>query len=188
MATFHGLPQFDDTTDRWDALKIRLEAYFEAHDLTGVKKKRALLVSALSTRAVEVLAGRRAPTKINELEYSEVVQLLHDPFSPQRNEVAESSFCIPWKATGTPRKKEGSYHNQDAKNDSFGRCKRCGKTGHIARPCRFRNSRCLRCQQEGHLARTCPKSDFVQKNKVGFAKKRRQIMTRTTRATLRYES
>ncbi|CAN8019345.1 unnamed protein product [Ixodes persulcatus] len=90
MATFHGLPQFDDTTDRWDAFKIRLEAYFEAHDFTEVKKKRALVVSTLSTRTVEVLAGWCAPTKINELEYSEVVQLLHDHFSPQRNEIAES--------------------------------------------------------------------------------------------------
>lgn len=70
--------------------KIRLETYFEAHNLTEVKKKRALLVSALSTRTVEVLAGRCAPTKINELEYSEVVQLLRDHFSPQRNEIAES--------------------------------------------------------------------------------------------------
>lgn len=88
-----AIPQFDDAVDTWNAFKIRLEAFFEGHDLTdstAEKKRRALMVSALSTRTITVLSSRCAPQKLNDLTYSEVVQLLDDHFDPKPNEIAQS--------------------------------------------------------------------------------------------------
>ncbi|XP_070385300.1 uncharacterized protein [Dermacentor albipictus] len=84
------LPDFDDERDNWKAYVIKAEAYFEA---TGVKesaKKRALLVAALSTRTVQILAGRVAPKKPNSLEYEDVVKVLDEFFDPKRHEITES--------------------------------------------------------------------------------------------------
>nr|XP_054933835.1 uncharacterized protein LOC129387971 [Dermacentor andersoni] len=84
------LPDFDDERDNWKAYVIKAEAYFEA---TGVKesaRKRALLVAALSTRTVQILAGRVAPKKPNSLEYEDVVKVLDEFFDPKRHEITES--------------------------------------------------------------------------------------------------
>ncbi|KAM7298142.1 uncharacterized protein ISCGN_018766 [Ixodes scapularis] len=76
--------------DKWPADQIRLEAFFEGNGVTDVKKKRALLVAALSTSTVDVISGRCAPAKVNELPYSEVVDLLQQHFSPKLIETAQS--------------------------------------------------------------------------------------------------
>ncbi|KAH7935664.1 hypothetical protein HPB52_011451 [Rhipicephalus sanguineus] len=55
-------PQFDETSDKWPAYQVRLEAFFEGNGITE-DKKRALLVTALSTHTVDVLSGRCAPDK-----------------------------------------------------------------------------------------------------------------------------
>ena len=34
-------------------------------------------------------------------------------------------------------------------------CHRCGKPGHLATVCRFRDSVCHKCKKKGHLARVC---------------------------------
>ncbi|XP_075534583.1 uncharacterized protein LOC142568589 [Dermacentor variabilis] len=84
------LPDFDDERDNWKAYVIKAEAYFEA---TGVKepaKKRALLVAALSTRTVQILAGRAAPKKPNSLAYEDFVKVLDELFDPKRYEITES--------------------------------------------------------------------------------------------------
>ncbi|KAL1473335.1 hypothetical protein MTO96_038763, partial [Rhipicephalus appendiculatus] len=59
-------PQFDETSDKWPAYQVRLEAFFEGNGITEDNKKRALLVTALSTHTVDVLSGRCAPDKPGE--------------------------------------------------------------------------------------------------------------------------
>ncbi|XP_077531159.1 uncharacterized protein LOC144143252 [Haemaphysalis longicornis] len=56
-------PQFDETSDKWPAYQVRLEAFFEGNGITEDKKKLALLVTARSTHTVDVLSGRCAPDK-----------------------------------------------------------------------------------------------------------------------------
>lgn len=84
------LPDFDDERDNWKAYVIKAEAYFEATGVTESAKKRALLVAALSTRTVQILAGRVAPKKPNSLEYEDVVKVLDEFFDPKRHEITES--------------------------------------------------------------------------------------------------
>ncbi|XP_077542631.1 uncharacterized protein LOC144155199 isoform X2 [Haemaphysalis longicornis] len=84
------LPVFDDTRDKWKAYLIRAEAYFEANAITDSKRQRALLVAALSTQTVQVLAGIIAPRMPNSLTYAEAVAALNDYYDPKRHEIAES--------------------------------------------------------------------------------------------------
>ncbi|KAH9382353.1 hypothetical protein HPB48_012883 [Haemaphysalis longicornis] len=83
-------PQLDETSDKWPAYQVRLEAFFEGNGITEDTKKRVLLVTALSTHTVDVLSGRCAPDKVNELSYPQVVALLKQHFSLQLNEIAQS--------------------------------------------------------------------------------------------------
>lgn len=84
------LPVFDDTRDKWKPYLVRAEAYFEANAITDSKRQRALLVAALSTQTVQVLAGLIAPRTPNSLTYAEVVAALSDYYDPKRHEIAES--------------------------------------------------------------------------------------------------
>ncbi|KAM7310004.1 uncharacterized protein ISCGN_006970 [Ixodes scapularis] len=63
MVSYAVPPQFDEAVDKWPAYQIRLEAFFEGNGVTDGKKKRALLVAALSTNTVDVISGRCAPAK-----------------------------------------------------------------------------------------------------------------------------
>lgn len=90
MAALLSPPQFEETVDKWDAYKLRLEAFFEGNGVSDTKKKRAFLVAALSTRTVTVLSSLCAPSKVNDLQYEEVTQLLQEHYSPRTNEIAQS--------------------------------------------------------------------------------------------------
>ncbi|XP_049528940.1 uncharacterized protein LOC119462442 [Dermacentor silvarum] len=85
----HQLPEYDDQCD-WKAYITKAEAYFEATGVSDSAKKRAVLVAALSTRTVQVLAGQVAPRKPNSLTYEEAVKVLDDYFDPKRHEITES--------------------------------------------------------------------------------------------------
>ncbi|CAN8021521.1 unnamed protein product, partial [Ixodes persulcatus] len=74
----------------WDSYIVPVEAYFEGNVIVSGKIKRALLVSALDTHAIEVLRGSCAPRKVNELSYEEAVEFPEKHYAPKRNEIAES--------------------------------------------------------------------------------------------------
>ncbi|XP_040360123.1 uncharacterized protein K02A2.6-like [Ixodes scapularis] len=86
----YQVPQFDDGKDKWASYTIRIESYIEGNEIKEDAKKRALLVSALGSRTIEVLSGRCAPRKVSELTYKEVVTILEDFYAPPPNEIAES--------------------------------------------------------------------------------------------------
>lgn len=90
MAAHAGPPVFDEEADNWEAYQLRLEAYFEVHDVADEKKRRAILVTALSTKTVDLLAARCAPAKIQDLKYDDAVKFLGERFAPACNEIAES--------------------------------------------------------------------------------------------------
>lgn len=69
---------------------MRLEAFFEAHEIVDPKKRWALLAAALSTKTIDLLAGRCAPDKIQDPTYEAAVQKLAEHFALKRNEIAES--------------------------------------------------------------------------------------------------
>ncbi|XP_070395267.1 uncharacterized protein [Dermacentor albipictus] len=90
LATNLGTPSFDENQDKWDIYLTRLEAFFEANDIKTDDKKRALLVSTLSTKTVGVLAGQCAPQKVNALSYKDALTILNNHYAPKTNQVAAS--------------------------------------------------------------------------------------------------
>ncbi|KAM7282581.1 laminin subunit alpha-1 [Ixodes scapularis] len=86
----YQVPQFDETKDKWTSYIIRIESYFEGNGIMDDVKKRALLVSALGSRAIDILSGRCAPRKVKELTYSQAIEILEEFYAPRPNEIAES--------------------------------------------------------------------------------------------------
>lgn len=86
----HHLPVFDDVKDKWQSYLVKVEAYFEANQVTDDAKKRALLVAALETRTIDILCGQVAPQKPNSLSYQSVVNELNKYYDPTPNEISES--------------------------------------------------------------------------------------------------
>ncbi|XP_075534013.1 uncharacterized protein LOC142567699 [Dermacentor variabilis] len=99
----HQLPDFEEGKDKWKPYLIKVEAYFEANAIEDSTKKRALLVAALNTHTIQVLAGKVAPRKPNALTYEEVVEVLSEHYSPKRHEITESyKFFSRCQAEGEP--------------------------------------------------------------------------------------
>ncbi|KAL1468196.1 hypothetical protein MTO96_041636 [Rhipicephalus appendiculatus] len=83
-------PAFDGAAGSWGTYRIRLEAFFEGHEVTDPGKRRALLISSLSDSVVGVLQRRNPSTPVNSLSYDQVVECLEDQYNPQANEIAAS--------------------------------------------------------------------------------------------------
>lgn len=73
-------PHFDETSDKWPAYQVRLEAFFGENCITEDKKKGALLGTGLSTDNVDVLSGRCAPNMVTEILHPQVVALFQQHF------------------------------------------------------------------------------------------------------------
>ncbi|XP_075539754.1 uncharacterized protein LOC142574591 [Dermacentor variabilis] len=99
----HQLPDFEEGKDKWKPYLIKVGAYFEANAIEDSTKKRALLVAALNTHTIQVLAGKVAPRNPNALTYEEVVEVLIEHYSPKRHEITESyKFFSRCQAEGEP--------------------------------------------------------------------------------------
>ncbi|XP_065304929.1 uncharacterized protein [Dermacentor albipictus] len=59
----YQVPHFADAKDKWSSYYIRVESYFKGNDIVDDTKRRALLISALSSKPIDVLSGRCAPRK-----------------------------------------------------------------------------------------------------------------------------
>lgn len=79
----------------------QLEAFFKPNDINTNDKKRALLISTLSTKVVGVLVGDYAPRKVNKHSYEEALAFLNAHYVPKCNEVVASYKFFTWDQTAT---------------------------------------------------------------------------------------
>lgn len=79
--------EFGDTGSTWPTYRVRLEAYFEAHNITDPTKKRELLISSLTDSAVGMVQGRSHPKEVKELNYMVVAAHLKEHYAPQVNKI-----------------------------------------------------------------------------------------------------
>ncbi|XP_050033607.1 uncharacterized protein [Dermacentor andersoni] len=86
----YQVPQFDDAKDNCSSYYIRVESYFEGNDIVDDAKKRALLISALGSKPIDVLSGRCAQWDVSELTYAEAVTILEEFYASPPNEIATS--------------------------------------------------------------------------------------------------
>ena len=106
-------------------------------------QKRLLAEKRLTfAKAMELAQGMEAATKN--------VRELH---SPQQAEVAVSSEV---HQVGPPQQ-------QSPRRDAL--CYRCGKKGHTAAKCRFKNAECHLCGKVGHLKAVCQSREGKSPNK-----------------------
>lgn len=68
--------------------QILLAVYFEAHEITDLARRYALLVALLSGSAGKILQERCHPKYVNELEYRKIVQYLQSHYTPKLNEIS----------------------------------------------------------------------------------------------------
>ncbi|XP_037521037.1 uncharacterized protein K02A2.6-like [Rhipicephalus sanguineus] len=84
-------PVFEGT---WSTFRVRLEAYFEAQDITDATKRRAVLVASLPDSAIRVIQGRCHPRQINALNYDDAVKHLEEYYAPEVNEIAGTLVIV----------------------------------------------------------------------------------------------
>jgi CxxC motif-containing protein len=53
------------------------------------------------------------------------------------------------------------------KTSGSGKCHRCGRGGHYAKNCRFKNAVCHLCKKRGHIQAACYTRSVVKKNGSG---------------------
>ncbi|KAL1437448.1 hypothetical protein MTO96_048936 [Rhipicephalus appendiculatus] len=158
-------PAFDGAAGSWGTHRIRLEAFFEGHEVTDPGKRRALLISSLSDSVVRVLQGRNPSIPVNSLSYDQVVECLEEAedfaraSEKAREDVRDMQETGVGNGSGTMnalqrlRRCESRPPSSNLES-SRPRCERCDGP-HDSNVCRHRNTKCRQCGRKGHLARVC---------------------------------
>lgn len=101
---------FDHQSQDWNSYKARLSQWFIANDISNDDKskvkRRALLLSALSESTFKLASDLALPKKLEEVEFSDIVTLLDNHFTPKRIGFAEKSVF--YSSTQRP----GESHTQ----------------------------------------------------------------------------
>lgn len=102
---------FDHQSQDWSSYKARLNQWFIANDIEPGNdklkvKRRAVLLSALSESTFKLARDLALPKKLEEVDFSEIVTLLDNHFTPKRVGFAEKSIFY------SSMQRPGESHNQ----------------------------------------------------------------------------
>ena len=89
MATHGSLSEFNANVETWSSYTERLGHYFEANDITDASKKRALLLTACGPSTYQLLKNLLQPLKPSDKNYSEIVKILDEHFSPAPSPIVQ---------------------------------------------------------------------------------------------------
>ena len=126
-----------------------MEYVAELKRLAGTCAFGAFLAEALRDRFVCGLANESIQRRLlsePELDFEKAVQIARGI------EAAQKSSQVVKVSEGQVQKVQdyGSSRAQGGQG-----CWRCGKGGHQAEHCRFKNAVCYRCQKKGHIEAKC---------------------------------
>ena len=76
-------------SENWESYIDRLECYFEANDITDIRKKRSVLLSACGKEAFALLRNLLAPAKPRDTAFDVIVKTMADHLNPQPAEIAQ---------------------------------------------------------------------------------------------------
>ena len=88
-ATLGHMDPFDVQNDDWSLYTESLGQLFVANDIADDKKKVAVLLTVVGTRAYELLHSLLAPTLASEKSYDELVKALQEHLNPKPLVIAE---------------------------------------------------------------------------------------------------
>ena len=133
---------------RWLAVRCKFDAYLQQalrdRFVCGLRSEN-IQRNLLSEKNLTLAA---AESKARELEaaHKSTLALKKDAVSAPLavgKIMGHSSRAI--TSSGGPHPSGGGHQE----------CYRCGKKGHTARNCRYRDTECHRCKKKGHLAKMC---------------------------------
>ena len=82
MATHGKIGEFDPKNDDWELYAERVKFYFEAHGITNVDKRRAILLTAMGNKSYKPLRSLVAPNPLTEKTFDELVKIMKDHLKP----------------------------------------------------------------------------------------------------------
>ena len=84
--TLGRVKEFDGNKDDWQQYVERLEHFFQANDVDGAEKKRAVFLSVITYK---ILRNLFSPAKPGEKSYADLVDTLSKHFKPAPSEIVE---------------------------------------------------------------------------------------------------
>lgn len=88
MANFAKPDKFKPENEQWTAYVVRMELFFEAHDI-GEDKKVATLLSAVSASTYGLLRNLVQPAKPKDKTFVQIVDILKTSYEPKPLVIAE---------------------------------------------------------------------------------------------------
>ncbi|XP_037507733.1 uncharacterized protein K02A2.6-like [Rhipicephalus sanguineus] len=83
-------PQQPNEEESWINYVERLEAFFEANDVTSDSKKKSILISVLNPETYARLRSLLAPSKPKDETYDTIIRVLTQHLSPEPSEIYET--------------------------------------------------------------------------------------------------
>ena len=89
MAIHGTITQFVPGEEDWTAYVERLNYYFIANEVTGVAKKRSILLSACGPKTYKLIRSLVPADKIDETAYDELVKLVQQYYDPKPSKIVQ---------------------------------------------------------------------------------------------------
>ena len=89
MAIHGTITQFVPGEEDWTAYVERLNYYFIANEVTGVAKKRSILLSACGPKTYKLFRSLVPADKIDETAYDELVKLVQQYYDPKPSKIVQ---------------------------------------------------------------------------------------------------
>ena len=89
MATFGHVGEFDGGKESWTVYVERLEAFFDANDITDSAKKRSVLIAVVGSDTYGLIRNLVSPAKPKEKSFAEIVKLVEQHKNPEKSEIVE---------------------------------------------------------------------------------------------------
>ncbi|RXN15416.1 putative protein K02A2.6-like protein [Labeo rohita] len=90
MALVVGTPTpFDSKMQTWEEYCEVLSNFFEANEIEDAAKKRAILLSLVSSQTYSLMRNLLSPDKPGDKSFSELVELLRNHYNPKPSEIVQ---------------------------------------------------------------------------------------------------
>ena len=87
--TYGKISEFDSAKEDWKVYEERMSHFFEANEITGAAKKRAIFLSSVGASTYSLLRSLVAPAKPGEKTFTELITALSNHFQPAPSPIVE---------------------------------------------------------------------------------------------------
>ena len=130
----------------------RLATHCEFEDYLNQALRDRLVCGLRSENIQKRLLSEANPTLARAVELAHGMESAHQQAQLMKNKMEGAVGKI------THEGKSASKHDKQEKQEQWKKrkpCYRCGKQGHTAADCTFKDSKCHKCGKKGHIAKVC---------------------------------